>query len=88
MRDWLLKDVPTNGWLKYLITAQHTTGPTASKTSSTTSGPAGAARAINASSTINPDSTPQFAVAGKLSDETGWSIDTGVPCGEAGLGTT
>ena len=69
IRDWLLKEVPTTGWVKDLISAQHTTGATAGKSSSTTSGPAGAARAINASSAINPDSTPQFAVADKLSGD-------------------
>jgi hypothetical protein len=69
IRDWLLKDVPTSGWVKDLIAAQHTTGTTATETSSTTTAPSGAARAINASSAINPDSTPQFAVADKLSND-------------------
>ena len=69
IRDWLLKDVPTSGWVKDLIAAQHTTGTTATETSSTTTAPSSAARAINASSAINPDSTPQFAVADKLSND-------------------
>jgi len=69
IRDWLLKDVPTSGWVKDLLAAQHNTGTTANTTPSTTTAPSGAARAINASSAINPDSTPQFAVADKLSDD-------------------
>ena len=69
IRDWLLKDVPTSGWVKDLIAAQHTTGAAATNASSTTTGPAGAAHSINASSAINPNSTPQFAVADKLSGD-------------------
>ncbi|KIM38820.1 hypothetical protein M413DRAFT_75568 [Hebeloma cylindrosporum] len=67
IRGWLLKDVPTSGWVKNLIAAQHTTGTTTGASSTPiTSGPAGAARSINASSAINPDSKPQFAVVNKL----------------------
>ena len=69
IREWLLKDVPTSGWVKDLIAAQYSTGAAVANTSSTTTGPAGAARSVNASSAINPDSTPQFAVADKLSDD-------------------
>ena len=65
IRDWLLKDVPTSGWVKDLITAQHTTGSPGDASSS--SGPAGAARTVNSSSAI--DSKPQFAIANKLSDD-------------------
>ncbi|KIM41583.1 hypothetical protein M413DRAFT_445557 [Hebeloma cylindrosporum] len=67
IRDWLLKDVPTSGWVKDLIAAQHTTGSPAQ--TSSTPGPTGAARSANSSSTVAIDSTPQFAVANKLSDD-------------------
>ncbi|KIM38832.1 hypothetical protein M413DRAFT_29778 [Hebeloma cylindrosporum] len=73
IRDWLLKDVPTSGWVKDLISAQHTTGTTTAAASSTpsktTPGPAGAARPIKASSGINPDAKPQFAVSDKLGND-------------------
>jgi len=65
IRDWLLKDVPTSGWVKDLIITQHTTGSPGR--ASSTPGPAGAALTANSSSAI--DSKPQFAIANKLSDD-------------------
>ena len=68
IREWLLKDVKTTGWVKDLIKAQHTeTDKTSSKTP--TSGKSVAPPGVKASSAINPDSKPQFALADKLADD-------------------
>ncbi|KAF8165904.1 hypothetical protein B0H34DRAFT_780581 [Crassisporium funariophilum] len=64
IRQWLLRDVPTTGWVKDLIASQHTasaaTGSTATASNSTRA---------HASSAINPDAKPQFSVANKLSED-------------------
>ena len=67
IREWLLKDVKTTGWIKELIKAQHNIGIGTDKTSSKT--PTVAPPGIKASSAINPDSKPQFALADKLADD-------------------
>ncbi|KAF9525728.1 hypothetical protein CPB83DRAFT_885381 [Crepidotus variabilis] len=70
IRQWLMKDVPTSGWVKDLISSQHTQ-TTGSTTGTSTAGNS-AAHSINPSaSTLTSDITakPQFSVANKLTDE-------------------
>jgi len=66
IRQWLMKDVPTTGWVKDLIASQHNNPAAAASTS----GPSGSARAISSSSAVDTASgKPQFSVFNKLTDD-------------------
>ncbi|KAF8956725.1 hypothetical protein BDZ97DRAFT_154780 [Flammula alnicola] len=70
IREWLLADVPTAGWVKDLIAAQNSK---ATAGTSSSDAPSGVAHALNAASSsvsfVDSDTKPQFSVANKLSDD-------------------